>query len=392
MEIRFGEVKPRQGFYLPSLDVLRFGAFLMVFVSHSMLDDQALPNIMKAAHLSPFLIRCVNKLGLCGNFGVDVFFCLSAYLIIEILLREQRRTGTVNIGNFYKRRILRIWPLYFAFLLFIWWIAPLFLAGEHTPTLEKFGFLFFAGNWVFVFGSTRSACIILWSVSIEEQFYLICPWVLRRFARRLDVVCAGLLLMATSYRLILVLSRARYGIFWASTFSRVDAIACGALVAFMLKGRIPDLSRLARAALLIASAVVMVAAVSFGSSFGRPALLTYPLVAASCAGFLVAFLHFQCPPATFIGRALVHLGRISYGLYVFHAFALHLCTQRIHISGQFQEWLLRSSAAFLLTVVLAMLSYRYLEMPFLRLKDRFSFVTLHLPETAVSNTACAGQG
>ena len=60
--------------------------------------------------------------------------------------------------------------------------------------------------------------------------------------------------------------------------------------------------------------------------------------------------------------------------YVFHAFAIWLCIQRIHVSGEFREWLLKTTAAFLLTVVLALMSYRWLETPFLRLKDRFSYL------------------
>ena len=91
-------------YYRPELDVLRFLAFLSVFTVHRM---DHLP-IDPARHF------WLYNISLLGNFGVPVFFLLSAFLITELLMREENQLGTIHIRSFYMRRILRIWPLYFA--------------------------------------------------------------------------------------------------------------------------------------------------------------------------------------------------------------------------------------------------------------------------------------
>jgi peptidoglycan/LPS O-acetylase OafA/YrhL len=107
-----------------------------------------------------------------GRFGVQLFFLLSGYLITSLLLREKEVTGHINVRAFYVRRILRIWPLYF----FVLTLAALWPWSGRLPLSYFAGFLLLAGNWIVVlFGVADSWAIILWSVSIEEQFYLLWP-------------------------------------------------------------------------------------------------------------------------------------------------------------------------------------------------------------------------
>src|SRR5208283_1822558 len=94
-------------FYRPELDGLRFFAFFAVFSSH------ALTNYDSSSHVLNKLIETLRQT---GDFGVDLFFALSSYLITELLLRELKKTGSLNIKAFYIRRSLRIWPLYFFFV------------------------------------------------------------------------------------------------------------------------------------------------------------------------------------------------------------------------------------------------------------------------------------
>src|SRR5438552_17688903 len=104
----------RPGFYRPELDVLRFGAFLLVFIHHGF----PLTAAEYAGWGVPGVVAALLASGArAGALGVDLFFALSAYLITELLLREQRSHGTFSIRAFYVRRILRIWPLYFFALL-----------------------------------------------------------------------------------------------------------------------------------------------------------------------------------------------------------------------------------------------------------------------------------
>ena len=341
-------------FYHPELDVLRFGAFVMVFVCHAL---GAYPGIV-----SKFL----STASLAGGCGVDLFFCLSAYLITEILLRERRAKGSIDIRSFYLRRILRIWPLYFAFLAFMILVAPRFLRQDSLSRPQAAMFLLLVGNWAYLLGPMNSVAGILWSVSIEEQFYLTWPLVVKFHARNIRSICFGLLATATLYRVFLISRHLRLNAFWEGTFSRIDAICVGALIAVCLDGQMPK----PRIWLVLGGLGALLATVYWGRFFGLRALITYPMVAVCCGAMLTGTLSENCGLTQ--NSVLVRLGRMSYGLYVFHAFSLKLTAQLIYLH-RFQ-YPVRVACAGALTVLLASASYHWLESPFLRLKDRFSYV------------------
>lgn len=346
-------------FYHPELDILRFCAFLMVFLCHAATWHSA---------ISPQLVHKIFQI---GRYGVDLFFALSAYLITEILLRERRRRGTIDVRAFYIRRILRIWPLYFAFLLFTFFAASRFTL-ESFPAPDKAAFLLFLGNYSFLLRPMNSIAGILWSVSIEEQFYLSWPLVLR-FSRNLKSVCIALLTAATAYRIWLVAIHAREIAFWQSTFSRIDAIAFGALLAVILDGAVPKVGTTIRLTVFATGAALIVGAGGFGSISGPLALITFPAVAAGCSLTLYAVLVDQFRPGRF-ARALTNLGRISYGLYVFHWLALVIVGSLLPIRDPISRAATHALFSFILTVILAAASYRWLESRFLVLKERYAFV------------------
>lgn len=323
----------RSRFHRPELDVLRFGAFLFVYLHHAM------------PHSSAdywFSGRILAAFARSGAHGVDVFFALSSYLITELLLREHAATGTLNVRAFYLRRILRIWPLYF-FALFVF--APVV---SPLPANYVAGFALLAGNWVCAFGGyPASAFSLLWSVSIEEQFYLTWPWLVRRNARSIAAVGIAMLAVASVTRIVLAATGTVHPGVWCNTLARLDPIAGGALLAVSTKERRP---RLWLAGLGLAG---LIFTGGFAGHAGWITVLTYPL-AAACA---VAILH-GVVGAGWTNPVLGYLGKISFGLYVFHAAA-------IEVTGPI--------LAFPLTVATAALSYRYLETPFLRLKDRYNF-------------------
>ena len=336
--------------YHPELDILRFGAFSMVFIFHAMGGD--------------FRSRYYSA----GAYGVDLFFALSAYLITEILLREHRTYGSFNIRAFYLRRILRIWPLYFAFLILTFLFAQPIFRTEDFPLSAKVMFLLFVGN-------------LSW------------PLLLRRWMSKLPWIGAGLLLFGTSYRFLLYLHGpvARpVDTYWKGTFSHLDPIVMGSLAAFYLRGRIPQLTRIVRLSLGIGGILGILAAGWFGPPYGGRALLTYPAAAVSCVAILIAVLRPMRPERPRkVRTALIHLGRISYGLYVFHGACLSF-SLRLPLRGSAGlEWFTRRSAGFLLTILVAECSYRVLELPFLRLKDRFSAVKT-APVTAASKESNLG--
>jgi len=196
-------------FYRPELDILRFFAFLGVYLSHSLRHDPA--QLMKS-HITEKAALLLAAIASSGRFGVQLFFLLSGYLITSLLLREKEVTGHINVRAFYVRRILRIWPLYF----FVLTLAALWPWSGRLPLSYFAGFLLLAGNWIVVlFGVADSWAIILWSVSIEEQFYLLWPLGMKFFSRRGWLYTAlGLIATANLVRAYLALglgSATRFG-------------------------------------------------------------------------------------------------------------------------------------------------------------------------------------
>src|SRR5690349_20349803 len=136
-----------------------------------------------------------------GSWGVDLFFALSSYLITTLLLREREELGCLDIGSFYLRRALRIWPLYFVFLFGLLPLIRGYFPGDQMSGKYLVAFALFAGNWACtLWGYPHSIAGQLWSVSIEEQFYLTWPLVLRRYADHVVAVACFLLVVAFAAR------------------------------------------------------------------------------------------------------------------------------------------------------------------------------------------------
>lgn len=339
-------------FYRPELDGLRFFAFLMVFLAHAAPDPTAWVRKMEDPWAT--VLRDISATGV---YGVDLFFALSAYLITALLLREQARTGDIQTGRFYGRRALRIWPLYFVTLA----LTPVFgrlIPGEHLPPSYLAAFLLFVGNWACSWwGYPSSVVTPLWSVSIEEQFYVIWPWVIRYMKRYLPwlLVCFFALSALVQFHL-------RYEphpTVWCNTLARLQPIVVGAAIALI------PIKRGNWVVFALGTLLFLICG-GLGSPAGSAAVLTYPSIAIA-SGVLI----FSAPPLTW--APLIYLGRISYGLYVFHALSLALLL-RYDIVRSISEYALRVVGAFALTVALAALSYRLLERPFLNFKDRIAVI------------------
>ncbi|HZI57653.1 MAG TPA: acyltransferase [Verrucomicrobiae bacterium] len=360
-------------FYRPELDVLRFFAFLGVFVFH------AAPRTMDfyaAAGVPRWLGNLLISTFGAGAYGVDLFFALSAYLITSLLLRERTATGILDLRGFYLRRILRIWPLYLAFVAFAA-LAALVVPGQRLPAHYVVGYCLLAGNWSYVlYGLPASFAIPLWTVSIEEQFYLAWPLALRRASSRMMAAIAiGLLVLANGWRAWLAFSSAPVDTMEYNTFTRLDPIALGILIA-LFSDRLPGLSRWQRVALLCGGAAMWIAVYGFSVS-NSPQFSTWKLAfghsltALASAAILRAAMGSQHP---FLRNTwLLYLGKISYGLYVLHEFA-HYCAARLIHAFSPLTVIAQSLVALALTISLAAASYRWLESPFLRMKERFAHV------------------
>ena len=362
-------------FYHPEVDVLRFFAFLMVFLHHAFPHD---PAFWTKLGVPSFVASVLAGVGATGAFGVSLFFVLSSYLITELLLREKDLIGTLDVRSFYIRRILRIWPLYFAFLalaVVLQWIVP----GQHVTWRAGMWFSLLAGNWFIVFHGFPSSVIFpLWSVSIEEQFYITWPAVVRRVSEYGIVICAGTLLSAAMIaRIYLGMHHAGESVVWCNTFVQLDPIALGILLAVVLRGEVPNFSRPARVALLAAGITGLALGSMYFGIKNDPLtmmriVLGYPSVAIGGALVLLSVLRNSGKNSN---RVLVYLGRISYGLYVFHVLGLLVSDYVVHDqTASLLRYSLRVLVALAATIAMASVSYRWLETPFLSLKQRFTHV------------------
>jgi peptidoglycan/LPS O-acetylase OafA/YrhL len=372
---------PSSRYYRPELDVLRFLAFLFVFITHR--NDLA--PIDPAAH--PWF----HAFTMTGVYGVPVFFLLSAFLITELLERERELTGKIDARAFYVRRILRIWPLYFLVffgLVFLNRFLP--GAGANSPA-EWLSFMLFSGNWYITFnGWIEYPVNPMWSLSVEEQFYIAIPFL--AVLRRRMLIGVNIAVLIVAYCVIVYYARgftptSGFSGQWTNSFVQFQFFAGGMLLALFLRGRRPNWHIAVRIGLFaFAVALWVVAFTVFGIKADNPSstvlqsLAGWPLVLGGAALMLVSLLG---TPRRFLPGPLIYLGRISYGLYMIHIFFFWLVYEK------FRPWLTQVTEgagiagwrdnigqliAFAASVFFASLLYRFYETPFLRLKRRFTFV------------------
>lgn len=356
-------------FYRPELDCLRFFAFFGVFICHTLSGD---PNYYRARHV-PFA-NLIASATFAGRYGVDLFFLLSAYLITELLLRERERFGTLDLRSFYARRILRIWPLYFLGI-FIGVALTFVDPTEKFPLSYAAGFALLFGNWMISLkGSVPSAVYALWSVSFEEQFYLLWPAFVSRARGKAFLRSCALLLVLASISRFLLFGRAQSMhsemTIFTNTFTRLDPLALGIAAAVLLRGKHLQLCISTRIMMFTIGYSLWMMAARWCGVYLNYMLLGYPAVAVGALLIFLAVLGSSVAPGW-----LRYLGKISYGLYVFHGIALYLA---VHILGGYAHSVKQFVAywwlSFALTLALSVLSYRFYESPFLRLKERFARV------------------
>ena len=368
-------------YYRPELDALRFFAFFCVFCFH--LTYYVSPDPVRDPWL--FRLRAV------GTFGVPVFFLLSAFLITELLLRERERMGRIHVRAFYMRRILRIWPLYFA-AFFGLALLNYFIPGVGTDNpIAWLAFTFFAGNWyIFHHGWIAVAVDPLWSISVEEQFYLVIPVLAALGGRRVLMITSYLLLAVAYLTVLLYAMHPAWGDTreWTNSFVHFQFFCAGTLIALLLRGRLIRLSVPIRMAGFLVGFCCWITAVLYFNIRSRElhstpagALTGWILV---LAGTVLFFLCTFGAPSRLIPAWLSYLGRISYGLYVIHSLVFFLVfakaepyVSRLFPSKHLPAVLnncLATVAVLAFSIGLAHLSFQYFERPFLRLKKRFTFI------------------
>jgi peptidoglycan/LPS O-acetylase OafA/YrhL len=351
---------------MPGLDVLRGVAVLAVVLYHGL--HWWLP---PAVSISPGA-RLVSLLASPGWMGVNLFFVLSGFLITGILLDTRTRPNYWK--SFYTRRALRILPLY---------LLVLFILRFYSGVSWAYFFLcvFYMANFAPArFGMGYGP---LWSLAVEEQFYLVWPLLVRRLRpRALAILCLGSIFLSPLLRYLSVSRILPLGSPFSATWLVTDNLAAGALIAILLRTPAASLSRVRRwtlgAALLGAALLalglrlhLMSRATAAGAAFQpEPFILLF-------AALLLLSLQFGSHPRVFrLTRPLRFYGYISYGLYLFHVLGFNVYQD---LFSDFYHPLPVLTAGYLLlrfcgvlaaTTLFCFLSRRTFEEFFLRLKDR----------------------
>ncbi len=359
--------------YFPNLNGLRFLAAALVIVHHI----EQIKNIIgynNQWHLTS--IRII------GELGVVLFFVLSGFLITYLLLVE-RQSG-INLKGFYIRRILRIWPLYFLIIglsLFVFPHIPILtLQGHSLETIQQnilikvLLFAFFLPNLLLASLGSIPYASQSWSIGTEEQFYLIWPLLIKKCK---NVFIMMFIIIGLYYpvklALIIVHEQIPYGYnlynFWR--MFAIDTMALGGLMAAILFYKKSEILK-----------------ILYNKALQR--IVWVVVIIMILTGIYVTYIHFEfyaCLFAILIlnlssnknsivrleNSVMDYLGRISYGIYMYHPVAIILSVRLLEAADVYSDLNLYLST-FILTIFIASLSYYFLEKRILRYKTKFSLI------------------
>ena len=299
--------------------------------------------------------------------GVDLFFVLSGFLITGILVDTKQSERYFR--NFYASRCLRIWPLYYSLIVFMFVIVPLLRPSEAQTVFEKsspwWAYPLFLQN-VLVPIPTNAAgpLAVTWSLAIEEQFYLVWPWIVR-YCSLAQLRRLAILVICLSPALRFYLSF--HGVnLYTNVFCRLDGLMAGALLATVVRSEAFLPSRFIRRAWI---ALVVALPLAFATEAANARWIVFSLSAAASASFVYLALFSPRPwlQGAVTSRFLVYTGTISYGLYLLHKIPFDMAKE-FHVD---QHPLLELPILLVACYALAALSWNLLEKPFLRLKRFF---------------------
>ena len=311
----------------------------------------------------------ISRAPVIGQSGVSIFFALSGFLITRILIAS--KSGEHYFKNFYIRRTLRIFPLYYLVLAFYYSAYP-YLSGESpTPFFEQIYYWLYLQDFAVTFNWPSNGPGPFWSLSIEEHFYLFWPFLVYILhGKKLFYTIGGLLLLSIGTRVVLTAYHLKVFYF---TFSRLDELALGALLA-MLNFGTEDKKK---AAWCLPVFVIGLLATVFlfvlfsGDALPGVQVIKYCVVAitySSLIGLVLSMPDAHILKRLLKGRFLLYTGKISYGLYAYHLMCFSLYRAHLKTGYVWLDFIL----SFAITYIVAGLSYRFIESYFLRLKNRFA--------------------
>lgn len=370
--------KKKERIFFPNLDGLRFYSFAAVFFFHVwLLYFHRYDVTGVTADIVKFLFQN-------GEVGVNFFFVLSGFLITYLLIEEKRFTGRIHVINFYIRRILRIWPLFYlvvAFGLLVYPHLKDLSGGTRIEDFQQWTYLVFINNFDFIHHQPPAIISILWSVAIEEQFYLCWPLILSIVPLRYTkwvfyTIITGSLIFRAFH-----IHEERVLMF--NTFAVIGDMALGGMLAYEVifkKGFKKFIEEIPRWFIAIIYALTLVVVLFRHEIFHGSLVVVERLCFAILFGMIILEQNFSRHSLWKLSNTprITKLGIYTYGLYCIHVIAMTITEMGFKFTGvdmQHPAWiLLAATVAFFLNILLAYSSYHIFEKRFLKLKDRFAFI------------------
>lgn len=359
--------------YFPNLNGLRFIAAFFVIINHT----EQLKLFYKTGEALSSSVRNIGKL------GVMIFFVLSGFLITYLLLSEERSYGLINTKKFYIRRFLRILPLYLLLIFltffvlqnFPFWEIPGMLnpiSGNFYPTLILH--LVFLPNLAVALYGFLPYIAQAWSIGTEEQSYLLWPLLLKKFKKNRIFLMVGIIASYTFIRIVVRIPffsfpyQATFIKFW-SHFN-IDAIAIGGLFAVLLFQKQPILRYIINQKVFYATLFFVVLLLFIGIRIPYFHYLVYSLL----FGIIIINLASNEKLANVLELSVLnYLGKISYGIYMYHFIVLIAVLKLVTAYNIFSNWVIYP-LIFIGTIALSSISYHYFELFFLKLKSRYTLI------------------
>ena len=347
--------------YYKELDGIRAMAALMVIFFH----------FFSGVSSNNSFVLLLKKISIFGQTGVSLFFVLSGFLITRILLEAKNKAN--YFSSFYVRRILRIIPLYYFFLIIFYFIVPLIFKSQVVSLNKQIYYWVYMQNFAMTFNWIAEGPLHFWSLAIEEHFYIFWPFVIYFFNNTKILYAIAVLVLISFFTRYFLLSN-NYDVFYF-TFSRLDELALGALLAiiemkkyyFKLQNRIFSM-------LLVSTLIISILIWFINNASGNDYLQIFKFLVLGLAyfafiGYIITSKNSNLLKKFFQLKIFSFTGRISYGLYVYHP----LCFSMFYKFFMFNNIFLNFICCLLLSFLFATTSYYLIEVQFLKLKKYWNY-------------------
>lgn len=366
---------PKLKIYFPNLNGLRFIAAFLVIVHH-------IEEFKSLFHLDSYM-GVVPFVGIIGKLGVVLFFVLSGFLITYLLLSEESNSTTIKVKNFYIRRILRIWPLYYLIIILGIFILP-HVSFFSIPDISKdfvyahlwvklFLYVAFLPNLVLGLYGAIPYVAHTWSIGTEEQYYLVWPLFIKYFKKNRLVLMLSIILGYLAVEKLLYTPYTEflpYRIiirkFWSGF--NIDCMAIGGIYAILLFNKSKILPWVLNQYLFYFTLIITSLLLLNGVYIPK---IHYEFYAVLFGIIILNFAANNTIKVSLENKIFNYLGNISYGLYMYHPIAI-VAALKISFMLQFStNWFTYPFSVFI-TIAIAGFSYTYYEKIFLKFKNKFS--------------------